>query len=573
MPLGIGGDNTMDDTDSDSQQEAEDYYTFLNIARDAADDEICNAYRRLSRLYHPDKHQDPQRKKEAEILFSKTKKAYEVLSDPHMRAIYDNLGSKGLETQGWEIVQRTKTPLEIREEYERLAREREERRLQQRTNPKSSVTMTINATELFNVYDEDSDYFDLRDLIGMPHIEISGMSLSQSIEAPLTNQDTAILSGNLNSHNGNGSGALSCSLRKVTSEKGWGELEIGAGNGLSLTAKGFRNFSRGVFGNCSVLTHFSPTGLRIGTVATIANQLDKHTVGYLTWKAGLQSGMNTMIIRDTTNLHLVASLYFGIPHTYAALSYTHKMPERESKLKLTGKAGTFGVMFEYGAEKKVSKNSSLAANLSIGIPTGVQLKLKLHRASQTYSTTILLCEEIMPAPIIYGTVVPLIGWLAMHKLIILPYIRKQKQNELMKQRESNKARLTEMRRQAFAAIDLMRETVRRIVDQEEAKKGLVILFAWYGQLVSEDADALEEEENKDAETMMDATIPLQCLVKDSKLILQDSSKSGLPGFYDPCPGEDKSLRVRYLFHAVTHQVTIKDGESLRIPKQSHRLDT
>jgi len=45
-----------------------------------------------------------------------------VLSDPHQRAIYDNLGTRGLETEGWEIVQRTKTPQEIREEYERLAR-------------------------------------------------------------------------------------------------------------------------------------------------------------------------------------------------------------------------------------------------------------------------------------------------------------------------------------------------------------------------------------------------------------------------------------------------------------------
>lgn len=45
-----------------------------------------------------------------------------VLSDGHMRAIYDNLGTAGLETQGWEVVQRTKTPHEIREEYERLAR-------------------------------------------------------------------------------------------------------------------------------------------------------------------------------------------------------------------------------------------------------------------------------------------------------------------------------------------------------------------------------------------------------------------------------------------------------------------
>ena len=89
------------------------------------------------------------------MLFNKTKKAYEVLSDGHKRAIYDNLGTKGLETEGWEIVQRTKTPQEIREEYERLAQQKEERRLLQRTNPKSAITVSIDATELFTPYEDE----------------------------------------------------------------------------------------------------------------------------------------------------------------------------------------------------------------------------------------------------------------------------------------------------------------------------------------------------------------------------------------------------------------------------------
>lgn len=105
-------------------------------------------------MYHPDKHVDPDLKVKAEILFNKTKKAYEVLSDPHRRAIYDSLGTKGLETEGWEIVQRTKTPAEIRAEYEKLAEEKAERQKQQRTNPAGSVTVAINATDLFNPYDD-----------------------------------------------------------------------------------------------------------------------------------------------------------------------------------------------------------------------------------------------------------------------------------------------------------------------------------------------------------------------------------------------------------------------------------
>lgn len=125
----------------------------------ASQEEITNSYRRLSRIYHPDKHTDPVRKKEAEVLFNKTKRAYEVLSDGHKRAIYDNLGTKGLETEGWEVVQRTKTPQEIREEYERLAQEKEERRLHQRTNPKGTITVSIDASELFNSYEDEYEEY------------------------------------------------------------------------------------------------------------------------------------------------------------------------------------------------------------------------------------------------------------------------------------------------------------------------------------------------------------------------------------------------------------------------------
>ncbi|XP_016113402.1 dnaJ homolog subfamily C member 11-like, partial [Sinocyclocheilus grahami] len=149
---------------------------------------------------------------------------FAVLSDPQSRAIYDIYGKRGLEVEGWEVVERKRTPAEIREEYERLQREREERRLQQRTNPKGTISVGIDATDLFDRYEEDYEEISGGGSGGLPHIEINRMHISQSIEAPLTTSDTVILSGSLSTHNGNGGGNINLALRRVTSAKCWGEV-------------------------------------------------------------------------------------------------------------------------------------------------------------------------------------------------------------------------------------------------------------------------------------------------------------------------------------------------------------
>lgn len=54
-----------------------DLYTFLNVSRKATTEEITNQYRKLSRIYHPDKCRDPEKQGYARQLFEKAKTAHE----------------------------------------------------------------------------------------------------------------------------------------------------------------------------------------------------------------------------------------------------------------------------------------------------------------------------------------------------------------------------------------------------------------------------------------------------------------------------------------------------------------
>jgi hypothetical protein len=71
----------------------------------------------------------------------------------------------------------------------------------------------------------------------------------------------------------------------------------------------------------------------LDVVSALATQLDKHTVGYLTWRAGTHSSMSTTLVRDTTTSHAAFTMQFGIPHSFFSLSYTHKLEEMELKLR------------------------------------------------------------------------------------------------------------------------------------------------------------------------------------------------------------------------------------------------
>jgi len=71
-----------------------DYYAILGVDRNADDDQLKKAYRKMAVKWHPDKNQD--KKEKAEAKFKEIGEAYDVLSDKNKRAIYDQYGEAGL---------------------------------------------------------------------------------------------------------------------------------------------------------------------------------------------------------------------------------------------------------------------------------------------------------------------------------------------------------------------------------------------------------------------------------------------------------------------------------------------
>jgi molecular chaperone DnaJ len=75
-----------------------DYYEVLGVEREASEDQIKKAYRKLALNYHPDRNPGD---KEAEDNFKEAAEAYEVLRDPQKRHIYDQFGHEGLQGTGF----------------------------------------------------------------------------------------------------------------------------------------------------------------------------------------------------------------------------------------------------------------------------------------------------------------------------------------------------------------------------------------------------------------------------------------------------------------------------------------
>ncbi|KFD56501.1 hypothetical protein M514_02605 [Trichuris suis] len=544
-----------------------DYYSFMNIRKDATPAEIGQAFRRLSLIYHPDRHTDPVLRARSQELFDKVRKMYEVLIDPHRREIYDAVGEKGLELSGWEIIERRRSPEEVVAEYTRLQKLYELDMMQESTNPKGSFTLHTSMSHLF-----DGDlrsilmFFEIPKMIyiivfsGNALIVINGMTLAQSVQLPVNSKNQFTLGGKLECFNGVGEGLLSLKFHSDLSKRMHGDVTLEYNGEARCGARLSHIFFDVLVVSVNVSTPTFVFNPSYDLSIDFSRPLAAKCIGVLTMKFGSQCSVTTSLNFSTLGKNnLMIGCLVGVPSSMLMAAYVHHFGCSGSNLQTSVKIGTMGVIADYIYQGQITQFTSVQYMFQVYYPLGVFVRVKLRRGRQVYETNVSLAEREFPVKAILTGMLISVFCRGMFNYLLKPLFHKIK-DKLSNGEENPESAYSKQKRDFELSVALMSQEAKRMQAMEAERQGLVITAAWYGCFHS----------NSTPDKIIDVTYAVQLLVRDSKLIVFGTqSKSILNGFFDPCPGRQKKLKINYLFRGVTHEHTFDDNEPIVLPKRAH----
>ncbi len=269
------------------------------------------------------------------------------------------------------------------------------------------------------------------------------------------------------------------------------------------------------------------------------------------------------------------------------------------KLRLGLNLGTgSGITLNANGDRRLTETVRVGLGVSGGWPSGVTMRFRLNRLGQKVQVPVVLSREFRADLFAICAIVPAASMSALHYYYLQPRKRRRIETRLQDLRRENREMIRERRQAAASALDLLRDQARKRWQAESRRGGLVIVEAWYGkesamplprptrdpeQLerdVWDSASAAEaanldmvEESADDVEAAYwDVRIALQAMVNKGQLVIPGGrTKASILGFHDPCMGEKKRLKVRYIFHSQLHEAVIDDFSQFAAPLRAHQV--
>ncbi|KAL5476860.1 hypothetical protein ACEPAI_3046 [Sanghuangporus weigelae] len=565
-------------------------YTVLDLPVFATEAEIKERHRALSLVFHPDRQHDERLKEIAKENFLEIQLAYEVLSDPFRREIYDTLGFEGLAIQ---FPNHFKTlPIdELRSAIREFFYEHRVEQLQSQIDSRATVVCSLDAREPF--YDGwlARDWLtDLSERLAATRMRIlslrhtfskrigqqTKLQVISRIGLPVDDEEDQSINrldpGRFSLLRGNVSGVITHRY-SVTKQ-----LQVRANlmNLRSLSVSWMHTDKLNIL-RVSVPLQPSPifppitfsfrrrlfrNSLTLGAIDCVLNQ-----VGLPAVNVGVT---NPAVIRKGTTFASGWDAGFSLrgrvpgPTTYfqwrAVLSPLSMILKIGSEFSfLGGLANTIESSWHTETEETDVSSAVVWSH------EGVALRLSVTHLGQTFVLPIRLSDENLSHLVVFATLAQASAF-ALAKYFFLRKLRAETRTIRREEHEqAQQDQLSQRRAEAEAVIKMLESAARRSYETEKGRDGLVILEARYFPI--EDNGTLMPDLG------MDVTKAVQALVHDGQLYIPgETSKSLLRGFYDPLPECSKRLSVRYEFRGRMHYAEIGEHAPLILPLESHLVE-
>ncbi|ORX75758.1 DnaJ-domain-containing protein [Anaeromyces robustus] len=588
-----------------------DYYAILNVPKDATQEEIKNAYRKLCILYHPDKHSSDNNKIVAQKEFQKINKAYDILGNVKNKIIYDKYGEKGLD-KNWDIGPLYKTPEQILEEFERQIKFKRELELEQILKSKGEIKLMFDATgksqqPVLSPYTQQQPYHHprygygyrpmppppppqisrgLADILHLPKLHNS--FILHSWQNDITPKDSLYITGQVFSHKNMNIVSVIGTLSHTISSSLVGEVSTCIGTQPYLQGRVIKNFSN----DCFLTTTATMGAIRAPPTFTIVagRQITPNYTGMITYNTGFysigrwgkkitpgdSSSVTLTLIRRKGQTNIQGSVTVGLMESHIRLSYIKNLT-KHLRLKTHALFSTMsGSNIGVSVDKKITKLSRCGLGLNCSSTIGFSIQLKYYRLGQTITIPIIISHDLSINVLFWGSLIPLSAAYLIDQYILIPYHKNDLQRKINIIKTANSEVLAQRKKEAEDSIKLMAETIQKKIDIEKKNNGLIIIEALYGNAKLLKFKKLLYKQNKPnkslSDEIIDVTIPLQSMVNKSQLHLGGYSKSSLIGFYDPCFGKEKVLRVVYSFQGRLHLIEVGENTPLFAPLRDHIIN-